>query len=281
MPVVSDRRPAYAGKIVRVGRPGVITLTTDFGLHDSYVGAMKGAILSVAGDVVLVDITHESPPQDVESGACQLAAAAPYFPDSTIHIAVIDPGVGGTRRPIAVRTARATYIGPDNGIFAIALERDVALEIVHLTNAALWRQPVSPTFHGRDIFGPVAAHLVNGIAFGELGPIVQDIVQLALPAATIEDDGSVHGVIRVIDRFGNGITNIRIQDVATPDAADVWVGGQCHGPIRHSYVEVAANEPVALVSSSGHIELAVREGHAGDRLGFTRGTPVEVRLRQG
>lgn len=255
----------------------IITLTTDFGTADGYVGAMKGVILSLASDVTLVDISHDVPPQDVRHGAHLLATVAPYFPVGTVHVAVIDPGVGSARRGIALQTSRATFVGPDNGLFTPFVRQRVAC--VALTNPAAHRYPVSPTFHGRDIFAPVAAHLANGLSLAELGSPVEDPLALPEPGPQRLPGGRLRAQVVYVDRFGNLVTNVRLQE---------WTG-EGVGPsrirvviddmaldVRRTYADVEPGALLALVGSSGYLEVAVREGSAAERLGLGVGATVEV-----
>jgi hypothetical protein len=254
----------------------IITLATDFGTVDGYVGAMKGVILGLAAGVTLVDISHSIPAQDVHHGAHVLAAAVPYFPQGTIHVGVVDPGVGSARRGIAVQTPVAIFVGPDNGLFTPFLEMCTAC--VALTNPDTHREPVSATFHGRDIFAPVAAHLANGVPLKDLGPEVTDPV--AWPVSEPQRlDGQVRAEITYIDRFGNLVTNLRpFQAQQVPKSLSdlrVVIKGQTI-PFHHTYADVPAGELVALVGSSGYLEIAVRNGSAADRLGIAVGARVEI-----
>lgn len=255
----------------------IITLTTDFGTADGYVGAMKGVILGLATGVHLVDISHDVPPQDVRHGSQVLATAVPFFPQGTIHVAVVDPGVGSARRGIAVQTPAAIFVGPDNGLFTPFLDERSAC--VALTNPATHRQPVSATFHGRDIFAPVAAHLANGLALAELGPRVVDPISLPVSKPRRLADGQQSAEVVHVDRFGNLITNLRLSEAhpLPQDLADIRIviKGQTL-PLAYTYAGVPVGALVALVGSSGYLEIAVREGSAAERLGAGSGTPVEV-----
>ncbi|MGD9100503.1 MAG: SAM-dependent chlorinase/fluorinase [Anaerolineae bacterium] len=249
----------------------IITLTTDFGTADGYVGALKGAILSLAPGVTLVDISHAVPPQDVRHGARVLATAAPFFPAGTVHVAVIDPGVGSARRGIALRTPAATFVGPDNGLFTPFLQERTAC--VALTNPTTHRLPVSATFHGRDIFGPVAAHLVNGLPLDQLGPPVDHPLTLPTPQPQRLPDGRLCAEVMSVDRFGNLVTNVNLP--ADQDDVCVFVGGESL-TLRHTYADVAPGELLALVGSDGYLEIALREGSAVERLGLGVGALIEV-----
>ena len=261
----------------RKGR-AIITLTTDFGPQDAYVGAMKGVILSIAPHATLVDITHAVPPQDIRHAGFVLASAAPYFPPDTIHVAVVDPGVGSHRRPIVVETERARYVAPDNGILTFVLHRDPAVRIVHLTNAAYWLPSVSTTFHGRDIFAPVAAHLACGVPLEVLGDPVDAIERLPLSQPVRQPDGSILGHIQYIDHFGNCVTDIPAEWLPPNASIQIEIAGIQVQGLAPAYTAVAPGELVALCGSVGYLEVAVREGNAAQRLGVSIGAPVVVRV---
>src|SRR6266446_7336489 len=192
----------------------IITLLTDFGSQDYFVGAMKGAILSINRHALIIDITHEIPPQDIETAAFSLLATYKDFPAGTIHVAVVDPGVGSTRKPILIECGEQFFVGPDNGIFSWICEREGSGRAIHLTNEAFFRHPVSATFHGRDIFAPVAAALSNGVVLEEFGDPVKDYVRLESLAVKTVADGQVEARIIHIDRFGNCVTNLTRQHVS-------------------------------------------------------------------
>ena len=280
-----------------MARP-VITLTTDFGLADIYVGAMKGVILGINPDAAIVDLTHEVPPQDVRAGAYALDAAWDAFPPGTVHVAVVDPGVGTDRLPIAACGRGATFVGPDNGTLSYVLARcdgareggprpesapfvpaSVALPdgwtAYHLTERAYWREPARSTFHGRDIFAPVAAHLSAGLAPSALGPALTQLMAFAVPRA-IETDGRVEGCVQHVDRYGNLVTNIGEALLSAAGAGlTVEVGGR----------EVAGFSPsfqgegplVAVIGSGGWLEIAVPNGSAAHELAARIGDAVHVR----
>jgi S-adenosylmethionine hydrolase len=253
----------------------IITLTTDFGTGDGYVGAMKGVILSLAPNATLVDISHDVFPQDVRHGARVLATATPFFPDGTIHVAVVDPGVGSVRRGIALQTARAVFVGPDNGLFTPFLHERIAC--VALTNPAIHRHPVSATFHGRDVFAPAAAHLINKLPLGQLGPPVDDPIALPEPKPERLSDGRLRAEIVHADGFGNLITNVGPLEwnAIREGNIRVIVGGLSLAICR-TYADAAPGELLALAGSNGFLEIAVREGSAAERLGLGIGASVEV-----
>lgn len=257
----------------------IVTLTTDFGTRDAYVAAMKGAILGIARSVRLVDVTHEVPPHDVAEGALALEAAAPYFPSGTVHVGVVDPGVGTARRGLAVLARGQVFVGPDNGLFTpfLAGTAWTAFELV----APEYRLArVSRTFHGRDVFAPAAAHVATGVDPSRLGPRVSDPVRLPWPAARRTGAG-VAGVVVHVDRFGNLVTSISGEALAGPGAdAVVAVMGR-ELAVVGTYGEIAGRRAAALVGSSGRLEIAVREGSAARLLRAGRGTRIVLSRRTG
>ncbi len=264
--------------------PPVVALLTDFGLLDHYVGAMKGAILSACPEATIVDITHEVPAHDVAAGALALEAAYRYFPDGTVFAAVVDPGVGSERRPIAARAGSWLFVGPDNGLFTYVLEADPSAHVRMIANPGLLRVPTSPVFHGRDVFGPVAGRLAGGFALDEVGPAVTDPVRLEQPPRTRTEDGWSGAVVHV-DRFGNLTTNLREADLAalaegSREALEVRFGPLVL-PLVRSYSDIAPGRPCALVGSSGRLEIAVRLGQAAALPGAGEGAQVLVRRRPG
>jgi S-adenosylmethionine hydrolase len=267
-----------------------ITLTTDFGLEDPYVAAMKGVILTISPEATIVDISHAVRAQAIEQGAFLLASAWPYFPRGSIHVGVVDPGVGTERRALAVRTPAATFVGPDNGLLSPALPDEVreaawghdqpvpvrlpeGYRAVSVTNEAYFRQPVSSTFHGRDIFVPVAAHISLGVPLEELGPPVEEVLALAPLRARRRPDGSLRGRVIHIDVFGNLVTDIRCEDLPA-ERPTVEVTGRRIVGLSLTYQE--GSEIVAVVGSSGHLEIAAPTASAAELLKATLGTPVLV-----
>jgi S-adenosylmethionine hydrolase len=255
----------------------IITLTTDFGLRDAYVAEMKGAILGIvrsAGRAVdFVDVTHEVARHDVTEGALALEAAAPWFPPSTVHVAVVDPGVGTARRGLALQAAGHVFIGPDNGLFTpfLAEQGWAAFEL----HAAEYRlASVSPTFHGRDVFAPAAAHVALGVEPRRLGPAVTDPVRLPWPEAR-DLAGAIAGAVVHVDRFGNLVTSIRAASIERLRAMTVRIAGR---PVEvvTTYGELSPGRPGALIGSSGRLEIAVREGSAATLLRARRGTRVTL-----
>jgi S-adenosyl-L-methionine hydrolase (adenosine-forming) len=257
----------------------IITLTTDFGTRDAYVAEMKGVMLEIAASaghtLHLIDVTHEVAAHDVTEGALALDGAVPYFPRGSVHLAVVDPGVGTARRGLVVRTDRALFVGPDNGLFTPFLEQSTPWDAWEL-QANEYRLPsVSRTFHGRDIFAPAAAHLAAGVAPERFGPAVRDPVRLAWPTVRAVA-GAVAGAVLHVDRFGNLVTSIRgevLDDVG--QGARIRLAGRPL-PLVSTYGELEEGQAGALVGSSGRLEIAVREGSAAARFKARRGTPVVV-----
>jgi len=257
---------------------GIVTLTTDFGLRDAYVAEMKGVMLGLARaagqSLQLVDVTHEVERHDITEGALALEAAAPFFPRGTVHLAVVDPGVGTARRGVALATDGHLFVGPDNGLFTPFLTAGGwrAFEIAE----ADYRLPmVSRTFHGRDLFAPAAAHLALGLDPARLGPAIGDPVQLAWPQVRAVA-GAVAGAVVHTDRFGNLITSIHARSVEPLDASVVIRVGGREVPLAGTYADLPEGRPGALVGSGGRLEIAVREGSAATLLRALRGTPVVV-----
>ncbi|HTT70164.1 MAG TPA: SAM-dependent chlorinase/fluorinase [Anaeromyxobacteraceae bacterium] len=256
------------------GEPPIVTLLTDFGAGSGYPAQMKAVLLSHLPGAQLVDLSHEVPRYDVLAGALLLEACAVRFPPRTVHLAVVDPGVGTARRPLGLvdRVGRR-FVGPDNGLFTPFLEGGRAH---HLAHPGLVPRPASRTFHGRDLFAPVAAFLAGGGAAAALGPPLDDPVRLPWPTARREGD-LLHGECLWADHFGNVLTSIREEDLASSRPLAVAVEGQAARPVG-TYGEGEQGELLALVGSSGRLEIAVREGSAAARLTALRGARVVVRL---
>lgn len=260
----------------------VITFLTDFGYTDAYVGAMKGVALGICPGATLIDITHAVPPQDVLAGALLLPTYVPFYPPGSVHVAVVDPGVGSARRGVALEVwlngARQVLVGPDNGLFWPLLAEAESFRAVGLTEARYWRPQVAPTFHGRDVFTPVAARLAAGLPLEALGPPISDLARLDLPPVRHEA-GALQGEILAIDHFGNGASNIRAADLAglgEQSGLRVVVAGRDLGPPRRTFADVAVGAALALINSAGYLEVAVRDGRADAALGLRRGVPIRV-----
>ncbi len=262
---------------VQTPQPAIISFLTDFGTQDAFVGIMKGVVLNINPAASLVDLSHAVPPQDIMVGALILRSAAPFFPPGTVHVAVVDPGVGATRRALLIETHTAFFIGPDNGLLSLAAPADVVVRIVHLTNAEYFLATPSHTFHGRDVFAPVAAHLSLGRAPEQFGPVVPTMERLTLSGVERSETGLTGSVI-YIDHFGNLITNISEADLrAFPkEGLLVSIGAvQIHGIVA-AYVAVEIGAPAALINSWGVLEIAVRNGSAAQRFGVLPGQPVHL-----
>jgi len=251
----------------------IITLTTDFGTADWFVGSMKGVILGINPQATVVDITHEIAPGDVRAGAFALAVSYKYFPRLTVHVAVVDPGVGSQRAAIAARTADYLFVGPDNGVLSFALAQEKVLEILRVENEGLLRRPVSRTFHGRDVFAPIAARLTQQVLMDSLGTKLQDYVRLEHAEPSVVG-GVLHGEIIYIDHFGNAITNI---SSIAKSAKRVRVAGRIECDIKSFYQEAAPNQPLGILGSSGFLEIAINGVNAAQSLGLKLGDAVQVK----
>lgn len=253
----------------------ILTLLSDFGTRDAFVGIMKGVALSVDQGLQLVDLTHDIPPQAVTIGALALRSAVPWFPPGTVHLAVVDPGVGTDRAAIAVQTDQAILVGPDNGLLAPAAAALGGVHAVHTIEPAAG-QALSRTFHGRDLFAPAAARLATGAALAALGPARDEMVDLALPLP-LADAAGVSGAVVYVDRFGNLLTNIDRDALLAFRHHSLSVRvAEMPVPLRATYADVASGEPVALWSSWDTIEVAVRDGNAALQLGLGVGAAVTV-----
>lgn len=263
----------------------IITLLTDFGTRDGYVAAMKGAILSVCPDATLIDVSHEVPAQNIEAGAYLFETVWPFYPAGSSHLAVVDPGVGSSRRPIALAARGQWFVGPDNGLFSSVLA-DPQVEItrpgphplpagaraVELQNPAYRRPVLSQTFHGRDLFGPAVGHLARGVPLDALGPALTELVQLPRMAPQRTAQGWQGRVVHV-DHFGNLISNLRVADLP-PGPLTVRIAGRTIQGLSRSYAE--APMLLAIEGSSGRIEVSVRGGSAFAQLGVGVGTLIEI-----
>jgi len=254
----------------------LIALTTDFGTVDPWVGVMKGVLATRAPEARVVDLTHGIPPQNVLAGALVLRYALPYFPPGTIHVAVIDPGVGSERRPICVETPREILVGPDNGLLSLAATAPPA-RAYHLKEGRFFPSPRSATFHGRDVFAPVAAALAMGTRPSELGPEIRDMRVLRVPEPRREA-GAIRGEVIYVDHFGNLITNVPQSLLANfpAEPTSISIRGTRVAGIAPSYAAVSPGQPVAVVNSWNHLEIAVRDGSAAASLGAGVGDDVIV-----
>lgn len=267
---------------------GIVTLLTDFGLEDPYVGMMKAVILSVNPAARIIDISHHVTPGAVSQAAQILGETYPYFPEGTVHVAVVDPGVGTDRRPILAIAQSHLFVGPDNGIFSPIIEACQGAEVIHLSQTRYFLQHVSDTFHGRDIFAPVAGHLSQGVNPLDMGPVIYDPIHLKFPAP-YREGAFLYGRIVKVDHFGNLITNIRRADIDGFSGGClllICLGDLCIEGIRRTYSQAPAGDALALFGSSGYLEIAVNRGRAVDGTGLDRaeiiGREVEVsRFKEG
>ena len=250
---------------------------TDFGQKDHFVGAMKGVIAAIAPQARVIDITHEIEPYQISQARSLLAQSWPFFPPRTIHVAVVDPGVGGERRPILVEAQGHRFVGPDNGLFSDLIALPGA-EVRHITNATLFLADVSATFHGRDIFAPVAAHLAAGVAASRVGPFITDAVKLPSADAVRSSSRTWIGQVVTIDRFGNLITNLRLSQLPnlTQRRFVLKLGSLELTRLAPSYSEGGPDQPIVVAGSSGCLEIAINQGSAARCLGIARGARVEL-----
>ncbi len=259
-----------------------LTITTDFGNLNGFVGTMKGVIWGIAPDANIADISHEIPAQDIRTGAIALWRASAFFPAGSVHIAVIDPGVGTKRRAIAAKLGNQYYVLPDNGLITPMLEDAEAagqeVRIVHLDNAEYWLPRVYTTFHGRDVFAPVGAHLAAGVPLEALGTPISDPVRLPLPKPLPTEEGFEASIL-VVDVFGNCTTNLRVSDVPDLEQITIFTAGQeIHG-VLPSYGHAKVGELVAVTDSEGFIEIAVVNGSAAKTYGIKLDDPVRIQIR--
>lgn len=259
----------------------VITLTTDFGLRDYYVSAMKAVMLGIAPEVRLIDVSHDIPSQDIMAGSWVLKNSAMLFPSKTVHAVVIDPGVGTNRHPIALQVEDQYFVGPDNGIFSL-LTADRKYTAVHLNRQEYLRESPSNTFHGRDIFAPAAAHLSRGVPLEELGEPLNDLVSYRWMQPIADRDG-VQGTVIHIDKFGNLITNIPeslIQELLVGRRVKIYVGNVILGDISDTFGDVTEGEPVAYIGSAGMLEVGINMGDAEEMLGVQKGAQISIVLQK-
>jgi len=260
----------------------VITLTTDFGTLDPYVGIMKGVILTICPDANIVDITHHVEQGDILCGSIILRESYRFFPKGSVHVAVVDPGVGGERRPIAISGDGYFFVGPDNGIFWPIIEGLRDFKVVHLKEPRFFLKEISYTFHGRDIFAPVAAHLLKGVDILDMGDPISDPVKLKIPTCTIGDD-TIEGEVIRVDRFGNLITNI------DKESLDRFKGNRLKGiylndlhiakKISKSYEEAGEGNFLAIVGSSNLLEISLSMGNACKKLNLTRDQAIGKKIK--
>ncbi len=259
----------------------IITLTTDFGLQDQYVSAMKAVILSIAPDIRLIDVSHQIPPQDIMAGAYVSRHNALLYPKNTVHLVVVDPGVGSSRKAIAMKVRDQILVGPDNGLFSLFFD-DFEYKAYHLNNPKYWLNDVSKTFHGRDIFAPVAAHLSQGVPLDEVGSPISDLVSYRW-AVPIADKDGIQGWIVHIDHYGNLITNIpksQYEDVIGKKKAKIYVGNMILDETSLTFTDVEEGEAVVFFGSANMLEIGINKGNAQEMMGIQKGAQISVVLQR-
>jgi S-adenosyl-L-methionine hydrolase (adenosine-forming) len=263
-----------------LARP-IVTLTTDYGTNDHLVGVMKGVILSINPEINIVDITHSVLPHDLLDGALAIGQAYKYFPPKTIHVVVVDPGVGTARRPILVASDTHYFVAPDNGVLSSVYDQTEALFVWNIISEHYFRQPVSNTFHGRDIFAPVAAWLTKSWQSGAFGEPIEDFVRFALPKPKTNGN-VVKGVVLKVDQFGNLITNLRAEDVPAFSAEGgkftIKAGSATVNKLVPTFASGANGEAIGLIGSSGYLEISVNKANASKSLALGRGAEVTVEV---
>ncbi len=252
----------------------VVTLLTDFGLHDYYVAAMKGVMLGLNPNLTLVDISHLIPPQDIFTGAFTLSESCFCFPQGTIHLAVVDPGVGAVRKALAVSAGGHFFVAPDNGILTYVLESNPSFEAHEIVADHYFRKPVSTTFHGRDIFAPMAAWISRGIPLNQIGPVLPDPVRLQIPTPKLVKEGLIQGCILAVDRFGNLTTNVKLKEVTRP--FKILAGQREITSLHKTYREGKPGEVFIVPGSAGYLEIAVKEGSAAAALHLKSGAAIGI-----
>lgn len=255
-----------------------ISLLTDFGLQDNFVGVIKAVILKINPRVEIIDLCHQLKPQDIFEAGFLLKGSFRYFPKGTVHLVVVDPGVGSQRKKIVVKTRDYYFVAPDNGVLWPALADEQIQKIIEITNEKYFLKPLSYTFHGRDIFAPVVAHLSLGKSIEVFGKRLNSIKQLNLPTARRMKD-KLTGEVIYIDRFGNLITNINkdeFRNFVANSNFKIYIAGQELNKISRSYQEAEKNSPLAIFSSFGNLEISVREANARQFLSADKGTPIQI-----
>ncbi|HZC24813.1 MAG TPA: SAM-dependent chlorinase/fluorinase [Candidatus Binatia bacterium] len=263
----------------------IVTLTTDFGTNDHFVGAVKGVILDIVPEAAIVDISHAVQAFDVLDGALTISQAYSYFPTGTVHMIVVDPGVGTARRPILASSDGYHFVAPDNGVLSMVYAREERIHVRHITADHYFRQPVSSTFHGRDVFAPVAAYLAKMVDSHKFGDEIEDYVRFAAPKPKPAGDNKLRGVVLKVDRFGNLITNVTPEDAPAlfaPNAAfKIVVGSKEVSEIRTAYAEGAPGEVFAVLGSMGYLEIVANRTAAAQLTGAGKGSEVSILLGEG
>ncbi len=253
---------------------------TDFGLADGFVGAMKGVIYSINPKAVIVDITHEINPYNLLGAAFIFRSVYRFFPKGTVHVVVVDPGVGSKRRPLAIETENYYFVAPDNGILSLAIEKEKVIKIVELSKPKYFLNEISDTFHGRDIFAPVSANLSLGVKLGLMGDTIDNIVKISTPEPKVFEN-KIIGEIIYIDRFGNLITNISmdlIEKLTAGKKIEILIGNDTIHKISRSYADVSAGQLVAIYNSFGNLEIAINIGNASKTLNVQKGDTFTIQI---
>ncbi len=259
----------------------IVTLTTDFGLQDHYVSVMKAVMLGIEPGIRLVDVSHQIPPQDIMAGAWVLKNAAEEFPPGTVHLVVVDPGVGTSRNPVAVEINGQYFVGPDNGLFSL-IGDEYNYKAYRLTNTLYWRNEPSNTFHGRDIFAPVAAHLAGGVPIEQLGEPIEELVTYRW-AVPISDKDGIQGWIIHIDRYGNLISNISSELIRQSIGSSrfrIYVGNTILDELVSTFNAVPDGDPAAYIGSSDTLEIAINKGNAKEMLGVQKGAQISMIIQK-
>jgi S-adenosyl-L-methionine hydrolase (adenosine-forming) len=263
----------------------IVTLTTDFGINDHFVGAVKGVILDIVPEATIVDISHAVQAFDVLDGALTISQTYSYFPTGTVHLIVVDPGVGTARRPIIASSDGYHFVAPDNGVLSMVYAREERMAVRHVTGEHYFRQPVSNTFHGRDIFAPVAAYLAKQVDSHKFGDEIQDYVRFAAPKPKPAGDNRVRAVVLKVDRFGNLITNVTPEDLPAlftgKSGFKIVVGSKEITEIRTAYAEGAPGEVFGILGSMGYLEIVANRGSATQITGAGKGSEVSIVLGEG
>lgn len=258
---------------------GIITILTDFGTKDPYAGIMKGIILKINPDARIIDITHEIPDHDIKNASLTIGYAYGYFPKGTIHVAVVDPGVGGDRKNIAVKTANYIFIGPDNGIFSLALSKEKIIEIREIEKFPFVFDKVSNTFHGRDVYAPCAAFLTAGKKFSDIGRVLSDYTKIVYPVPKYKGN-SLTGEIVLIDSFGNMVTNISehsFKSFTGRNPFEIYFASERFTTLDNRYIDVPPGKPLVLFGSSGYLEISMNGKSAAEYFMASEGASVTVR----
>jgi S-adenosylmethionine hydrolase len=263
----------------------IITLTTDFGTNDHFVGAVKGVILDIVPEAAIVDISHAVQAYDVLDGALAISQTYSYFPTGTVHMVVVDPGVGTTRRPIIASSDGYHFVAPDNGVLSMVYAKEQRMHVRHVTSDHYFRQPVSNTFHGRDVFAPVAAYLAKMVDSHKFGEEIEDYVRFAAPRPKAVAENRLRAVVLKVDRFGNLITNVTPEDAPALFAGKVGfkivVGSKEITAIRTAYAEGTPGEVFGILGSMGHLEIVANRAAAAQITGAGKGSEVSVLLGEG